>query len=163
MSPAADHIALRTAFGHFPTGVAAVCAQGPIGPTGMVVSTFVAVSLDPPLIAVFLQSTSSTWPVLRSCDRIGVSVLAAGHDEAARSLSRRTGDRFAGVRHSTTDAGAVRIAGCSAWFDCALDREVEAGDHTMALMRVLAHDSDGGVTAPLVVHRSKFGSVTRAA
>jgi flavin reductase (DIM6/NTAB) family NADH-FMN oxidoreductase RutF len=125
----------------------------------MVVSTFVPVSLDPPLIAVCLQSTSSTWPVLRGCERIGVSVLAAGHDEAALSLSKRTGDRFGGVQHSTTDAGAVRIAGCSAWFDCTLDREVEAGDHVMALMRVVSHESDGGATAPLVVHRSRFGSI----
>jgi flavin reductase (DIM6/NTAB) family NADH-FMN oxidoreductase RutF len=159
VSAASDPAALRAAFGHFPTGVAALCAQGPDGPAGMVVSTFVPVSLEPPLIAVCLQSTSSTWPVLRGCERIGVSVLAAEHDAAAFSLSKRTGDRFAGVRHSTTDAGSVRIAGCSAWFDCEKYREVEAGDHVMALMRVVAHESDGGATAPLVVHRSRFGSV----
>lgn len=56
---------LRRAFGCFPTGVAAVCAVAETGPVGMAVSSFTSVSLEPPLLSVCMQNSSTTWPTLR--------------------------------------------------------------------------------------------------
>jgi len=154
-----DAAALRRAFGHFPTGVSAVCARGDDGPVGMAVSAFVPVSLDPPLVAICLQAGSSTWPLLRALPRIGVSVLAADHAAAARALSARAADRFIGLDHSTTAEGAIRVNGCSAWFDCSLDQEIDAGDHVLALLRVQSLEVGGDDVGPLVFHRSRFGTL----
>ena len=59
-----DSTALRQAFGHIPSGVVAVCGYTGSERIGMAVSTFVPVSLDPPLVAFCVQTTSTTWPRL---------------------------------------------------------------------------------------------------
>ena len=47
---------LREAFGHFPSGVIAIAAE--VGGTrvGLAASTFVPVSLDPPLVSFCVQN-----------------------------------------------------------------------------------------------------------
>ena len=88
---------LREAFGHFPSGVIAIAAE--VGGTrvGLAASTFVPVSLDPPLVSFCVQNTSETWPKLKDLPYLGISVLGEAHDEAARTLAAKTGDRFAGL------------------------------------------------------------------
>jgi flavin reductase (DIM6/NTAB) family NADH-FMN oxidoreductase RutF len=149
---------LRTVFGSYPTGVVAVCAMVAGERVGMAMSTFVPVSLDPPLVGVCVQRTSRTWPLLRTADRLGISVLAHHHEHAARALAARTGDRFAGIDLETSH-GAVHLAGSTAQLVCAIEDEVDAGDHLLAVLRVHAASITTG-TAPLVFHRSAFVGLT---
>ncbi len=93
LSPAA----LRDAFGHFPSGVIAVAAEVDGSRVGLAASTFVPVSLDPPLVSFCVQNTSETWPRLEKLPALGISLLHEGHDSAARTLAAKTGDRFAGL------------------------------------------------------------------
>ncbi|MFI5843943.1 flavin reductase family protein [Catenuloplanes sp. NPDC051500] len=149
-----DASALRAAFARFPSGVTALSALVDREPEGMAVSSFISVSLAPPLIAVSIQLTSRTWPVLRRSAGIGVSVLAAHHDGLSRQLSGPS-DRFADVDWHATDSGAIRIGGAAAWFDCALEEELPAGDHQIAVLTVkhVEHRPD---VPPLVFHGSAF-------
>ena len=147
---------LRHAFGSFPTGVTAVAALGDDGrPVGLAASSFTSVSLDPPLVSVCVAHTSTTWPLLRDRDRLGVSVLGAHQELACRRLAARDGDRFADLDWHATREGAVRIEGASAFFDCGIERIVPAGDHDIVLLRIHALDADHAV-APLVFHASRF-------
>lgn len=156
----ADPLALRRVYGCFPSGVAAVCARVADGLTaGMAVSSFTTVSLDPPLVSVFMQKTSTTWPVLRTARSLGVSVLAEGQEDVARSLAARGGDRFAALDTTTTDAGAVFVVGAAAWLDCAVQIEHEAGDHTVVLLSVRSLAGDP-THPPLVFHGSRFRGLT---
>jgi flavin reductase (DIM6/NTAB) family NADH-FMN oxidoreductase RutF len=64
---------LRQAFGCFPSGVLALSGVRADGtPVGMAVSAFVPVSLDPPLVQVCIQRSSTTWPLLRELPRLGL-------------------------------------------------------------------------------------------
>lgn len=146
---------LREAFSHFPSGVVAVAAEVDGVRTGLAASTFVPVSLDPPLVSFCVQNTSTTWPRLRDCARLGISVLGEAHDEAARALAARTGDRFAGLTTVSTDGGAVFIEGTSVWVESAIHQLVPAGDHTIVVLRVIDITVHPGV-APIVFHRSTF-------
>ncbi|PKW16525.1 flavin reductase family protein [Saccharopolyspora spinosa] len=150
-----DPRTLRQAFGCFPSGVTAVCALIDKVPIGMAASSFTSVSMDPPLVSVCVQDTSATWPKLRPRARLGVSVLAEGHDAECLSLSRKEGDRFAGVSWETTADGAVYVRGATAWLDCSVERELPAGDHAIALLRVHGLRADPGA-APLIFHGSRF-------
>jgi flavin reductase (DIM6/NTAB) family NADH-FMN oxidoreductase RutF len=146
---------LREAFGHFPTGVIAIAAEVDGVLVGLAASTFVPVSLDPPLVSFCVQNTSTTWPKLKDRARLGISVLGEAHDDAARSLAARTGDRFAGLQTRSTDNGAVFIEGTSVWLESSIDQLVPAGDHTIVILRV--HDiSVHPDVAPIVFHRSTF-------
>jgi len=153
--PAADPQELRRAFACFPSGVAAVCALVDGVPDGMAASSFTSVSLDPPLVSVCVQNTSSTWPRLRNRDRLGVSLLAESQDVTCRTLAAKTGDRFAGVDWSATPEGAVLVCGATAWLDCSVDDELPAGDHTIVLLRIHGLRAEPDV-APLVFHGSRF-------
>ncbi|MGW3966681.1 flavin reductase family protein [Amycolatopsis sp. NPDC005003] len=149
-----DATVLRAAFACFPTGVTALAGLASGKPAGMAVSSFASISLEPPLLAASIQRTSTTWPILRDAAALGVSVLAEHHGEVGRRLSA-PGDRFAGVDWTTSESGAVFVQGATAWFDCAVDREVPAGDHLIALLRVTAVEFRPSAR-PLVFHGSGF-------
>jgi flavin reductase (DIM6/NTAB) family NADH-FMN oxidoreductase RutF len=146
---------LREAFGHFPTGVVAIAAEVDGTRVGLAVSTFMPVSLEPPLVSFCVQNTSTTWPKLKDRPRLGISVLGESHDEAARSLAARTGDRFAGLETVSADNGAVFIDGTSVWLESSIEQLVPAGDHTIVIMRVNDITVHPDV-APIVFHRSTF-------
>jgi flavin reductase (DIM6/NTAB) family NADH-FMN oxidoreductase RutF len=149
---------LRHAFGAFPSGVAAVCARVDRTPTGMAASSFTSVSVDPPLVSVCIQKTSSTWPVLRERPRLGLSVLSQWHDVACRQLASKQGDRFAGVEWDAGPHDSILIRGSSAWMEVSLYNEVEAGDHLIALLEVQGLDT-APYTPPLIFHASRFRKI----
>lgn len=151
LSPAA----LREAFGHFPSGVIAVAAEIAGVRVGMAASTFVPVSLDPPLVSFCVQNTSETWPKLAQRPVLGISVLGEGHDDAVRTLAAKTGDRFSGVETVSSAAGAVFVKGTGVWLETAVEQAVPAGDHTIVIMRLLDVTVHGDV-APIIFHRSRI-------
>ena len=151
LSPAS----LREAFGHFPTGVIAIAAEVDGVRVGLAASTFVPVSLDPPLVSFCVQNTSTTWPKLKDLPALGISVLGGSHDAAVKSLAAKTGDRFAGLETKSTDGGAVFIHGTSVWLESAIEQLVPAGDHTIVILRISDITVHADV-APIVFHRSTF-------
>jgi flavin reductase (DIM6/NTAB) family NADH-FMN oxidoreductase RutF len=155
VGPSLEPSRLRRVFGAFPSGVTVLAATVDSEPIGMAASSFTSVSLDPPLVSVCVATQSRTWPELRRARRIGVSVLADVHEEASRQLSAKDGDRFAGLPWRHSEDNAMFLGGAAAWLDCSVEREVEAGDHSIVMLRI--HDLDGDVeVAPLVFHASRY-------
>src|SRR6201995_2510190 len=154
-SPDITPSSLREAFGHFPSGVIAIAAEVDGVRVGLAASTFVPVSLDPPLVSFCVQNTSTTWPKLKELPMLGISVLGEIHDEAARTLAAKTGDRFAGLETVSSESGAVFIKGTGLWLESAIEQMIPAGDHTIVVLRVSQVTVDAEV-APIVFHRSVF-------
>lgn len=150
-----DSVELRGAFAHFPSGVVAVCAETDGAPAGLVVSTFVPVSLDPPLVSFCVQNSSTTWPRLLGARHLGLSLLGAHQDVAARNMSSRHGDRFRDLELRSGEGGAIFVDGAVAWLEGAVHTQVAAGDHQVVLVRIsrLATRSQH---EPLVFHGSRF-------
>ena len=44
----------------------------------MIVGTFAALSMDPPLVTFSVTHTPSSWPKIAAADRFGISLLAEG-------------------------------------------------------------------------------------
>ncbi|WP_328389256.1 flavin reductase family protein [Nocardia sp. NBC_00416] len=151
----ADGTGLRRAFANFPSGVVAVCAQIDGKPDGLAVSTFVPVSLDPPLVSFCIQNSSATWTRLVDAGYLGLSLLGTDQQGAARSLSSRTGDRFHDLELHAGTGEAVFIQGASVWIEGTPEAHVPAGDHTVVILRIhrLAIHPDRD---PLVFHGSRF-------
>lgn len=146
---------LREAFGMFPSGLVAVAALIDGAPVGLTASSFVAVSLEPPMVAFCIQHSSTTWPRLSPASRIGVSVMGEDHDVVARSLAKRSQDRFSDIDFEVSDEGAVFIGGAAARFDTSIHDEVPAGDHSIVLLRINDLDIRTDVD-PIIFHRSAF-------
>ena len=163
LAPAADTDVLKRAYSCFPSGVVAVACQltdddGRSQLTGMAASAFTTVSLDPPLVSLCVQNTSTTWPRLRSAPAIGVSVFARDQSDLCRQLAGPSDSRFDGIVPVGTDDGAVFIPDAAASLSCSLYNEIPAGDHTLVLLRIEALRYDAGVE-PLVFHASTFRSL----
>jgi flavin reductase (DIM6/NTAB) family NADH-FMN oxidoreductase RutF len=146
---------LREAFGHFPSGVIAIAAVVNGVREGLAASTFVPVSLDPPLVSFCVQNTSTTWPKLKNVRALGISVLGESHDDAVRTLAAKTGDRFAGLETVSNSSGAVFIQGTGVWLESAIEQLIPAGDHTIVVLRVSDVQVDPDI-AHIVFHRSVF-------
>lgn len=147
---------LRAAFGRFPSGIAALCAEVDDERLAMVVTSFsVGVSFEPAIVMFSIQNSSSTWPRLRRSGRIGVSVLASDHAHLVHQLASRSGDRFAGIDTVATDAGAVLIADSAILMECEILSESPAGDHQVVLLEVKGIRVEAEVE-PLVYHGAQF-------
>lgn len=164
LAPASDASALKRAYSCFPSGVVAVCCRTSPDSAdggeliGMAASAFTTVSLNPPLVSVCVQNSSSTWPRLRTAAALGVSVFTSEQSALCRQLAGPNDQRFDGISPLGTDDGAVFVPGAAATLSCSLYNEIPAGDHTLVLLRIqaLAADPDA---EPLVFHASTFRSL----
>jgi len=150
-----DATQLRRAFGCFPSGVTALCAEVDGAPVGMAASSFTSVSISPALVSVCIQRSSTTWPKLRQRAIIGLSVLAEGQDALCRQLASRSVDRFAGIEWDAAASGAIFINGSIVIMECTVHEELLAGDHVIALLEVQGLHAKPE-TAPLVFHKSSY-------
>ncbi|GAA2054068.1 flavin reductase family protein [Williamsia deligens] len=162
LQPADDGAALRRAYSCFPSGVVGVCAEIDGTPVGMAASSFATVSLEPALVSLCVQHTSSTWPKLRSAPTLGLSVFAADQVALCKQLAGPSEHRFDGFEPRVADSGSVFVPDAAAVLDCTVYNEVPAGDHVLVLLRIDALDADPSVE-PLVFHASTFRALeTRA-
>ncbi len=121
----------REFFGQLPTGVTAIVAQAEHGPVGLVVGTFSSVSLEPPLVSFMVTSGSRSWAAVKAVGLFTANILASDQRSLSQTLSGWSPEKF---RHVEFDAQCVSaIKGCLAWAECAIEQEVEAGDHVIVL------------------------------
>ena len=148
---------VRRAFALFPSGVVSLVAVVDGHEVGMVASSFtVGVSADPPLVSVAIQRTSTSWPRLRASASIGVSVFAEDQAALARQMAGPDRDRrFEGVTLLSTRSDARFVEGAATWFECTVHDEVDAGDHTVAFLEVVAVRTAEALR-PLVFQGSGF-------
>ena len=146
---------MRHTLAGFSTGLSVVAAEIDGQFVGMPANSLVSVSLDPPLVSLSFAHTSTTWPVLRRAERWGISVLGAGQEKVLSNLRRPAASRFVGVEMEVVGQVAF-VAGALATIEVIPRTAVEAGDHTLMLLEVLALDRDE-TREPLVF----FGSRVR--
>jgi flavin reductase (DIM6/NTAB) family NADH-FMN oxidoreductase RutF len=157
MSSAIDPELFRETLGHYPTGVAVVTGVAADGkPVGMVVGTFSSVSLDPPLIAFFPASSSSSFPQLRTARAFAVNVLAADQEPLCRQFATSGADKFEGVRWHQGPLGSPVLEGAVSWIECTFEQIREAGDHYVVLGRV-HHLAVQRSTLPLLFFQGGYG------
>lgn len=138
-----DPRALRQAFGSFMTGVTVVTTHAPDGtPLGFTANSFTSVSLDPPLLLVCLAKSSSNYLAFCRADGFAVNVLAETQIEVSNTFARPAEDRFAAIEWHKGPQGAPVLADVSAWFDCAMHKTVDAGDHMILIGEVKGFDSN---------------------
>ncbi|NNG18984.1 flavin reductase family protein [Naumannella sp. ID2617S] len=155
---ALDQAMLRDVLGHYPTGVVLVTGVAPDGELlAMIVGTFTSVSLDPPLVAFLPQRSSRTFSRLQECESLCINVLAGDQEDACRSIVSRRENKFVGLDWFPSPSGDPVLAGSVAWMDVRLDSTIDAGDHWIAMCRVLDMAVHNPV-APLIFFQRGYGS-----
>jgi flavin reductase (DIM6/NTAB) family NADH-FMN oxidoreductase RutF len=87
-----------------------------------------------------------------------VNILSSEQEPLARTFAVSGGDKFQGVGWSPTASGAPRMHDVLAWIDCTIEDVHDAGDHFLAIGRVI--DLAAARGEPLLFYRAGFGTFT---
>jgi 3-hydroxy-9,10-secoandrosta-1,3,5(10)-triene-9,17-dione monooxygenase reductase component len=158
-----DEALFRHVLGHYPTGVSIITAVTPDGPVGMAMNSFTSVSVTPPLVLFCPAASSTTWPVLRTCDAIAINVLAADQEPVSRLFAKRGVDRFAEIGWRIGENGAPLLNGALGWLECSVQAEYPAGDHTVVTAEISKMGLNPVLDSPLVFFRSAYFAGVEAA
>jgi len=136
---------------HLPTGVTVVSAPSPAGPVGATANAVTSLSLEPPLMLAALDRDSRTLAAVREAGTFGVSVLGAGHEQAARAFASKAphAEKWADVSWAER-AGVPVLEGVPMWVALRLRESHEGGDHVILVGEVLELAATGG--EPLIFH-----------
>ncbi len=138
-----DPRALRNAFGTFMTGVTVVTCKTAAGaPIGFTANSFTSVSLDPPLVLVCIARDTQHFDSFARARGFAVNILSEDQKEISQIFAHADGKRFDGLDWRDGPNGNPVIADVSSWFDCAMHRTIEAGDHTILIGEVRGFHSE---------------------
>ncbi len=146
----------RDTLGSFATGVTVLTTLAPDGePIGVTISSFNAVSLNPPLILWSLACDSPLLAAFRCASHYAVNILAANQEWVSDAFASRDDDRFGAVGISSGLAGVPLLEGCCAWFECRNEVQYPGGDHLVFIGRVERH-ARGEAAEPLIFHAGRY-------
>lgn len=173
--PHADGVSedeFRAAMARLAAGVVLVTAydpdDGPEGSdVGMTATSFMSVSLDPPLVMVSVREGSRMDELLERRALWAASLLTEDQRQTAGrfAMKGRLSDRllFRELPHTRGEAArAPLVDGALATVECGTEQRVRAGDHTLVIGRVLATglpQVPGG--GPLTYYRGRYHSLSR--
>jgi 4-hydroxyphenylacetate 3-hydroxylase, reductase component len=154
-----DSRAFRDALGSFPTGVAVItAAPADDAHVGITVNSFTSVSLDPPLVLWCMDRRSHRHDLFWQATGFTVSILGTEHREVSARLARPGEHSLDGIPLLKTELGPPGLADSLAIFECATEKRLEGGDHTIFLGRVL-NFSRPSQSAPLVFFRGRYSAL----
>ena len=155
---------LAEALALYASGVTLVMVADGRDDIGTTVSAFCPVSLSPPLILVSITAESYLAEVLGRVSRFAVVILTAGQRALAGrfAVAGRPGARLllADIPHRRGEvSGALIPAGGLAALECQSTQRLPAGDHMLAVARVLAvpYVADSG--EPLIRFAGRYPSL----
>jgi flavin reductase (DIM6/NTAB) family NADH-FMN oxidoreductase RutF len=89
---------MRLVMGHFATGATIVTAAEEGRPVGFTCQSCFSLSLSPPLVALALGMTSTSWLRIAKVGTFCVNILAEDQREICEGFAVSGGDKFTTVR-----------------------------------------------------------------
>jgi 3-hydroxy-9,10-secoandrosta-1,3,5(10)-triene-9,17-dione monooxygenase reductase component len=152
-----DPAELRSVLGHFPSGVVIVTGMSDAGCVGLTVQSFMALSMEPPLVLLSIARTSKSWPAIKATGLIAINILSDSQAELALAFARSGGSKFESCAWNPGQAtGSPRIADAIAWIEAEIWQVYDGGDHEIVAARIINLSSCAGDSRPLVFFQSKF-------
>ena len=154
-----DPMAFRAALGQFPTGVCVVTARARDGTDlGMTMSSFNALSLDPPLVLFSIDRRARGLTLWRGARAYAVNVLAENQRDLSDRFARPGTNKWEGVDFARGIAGAPLLPGAAACFQCRPECQHDGGDHVLFLARVIAFRR-AAERMPLIFCKGRYGNL----
>lgn len=119
--------------------------------SGLVVTSAISLSAEPPLLLACVNRSSSSYPLLVEYGCFGWSSLGAAHQPVAERFSGFGGvkgaARYEGADWETAVTGARLLKGAPAAFDCRVEEMIDRATHTILIGRVVAVRTTPGAGA----------------
>ena len=161
--PLADEASFRRAVGHFASGVTVATTRVGTFDHAMTASAFTSVSVEPVMVLVCVDKEARFRDAVIESGTWAVSVLSTSGRRAADWFATKGRplvgqlDRYPHHRGLT---GAALLDGALAWLECRTEAVYDGGDHDIVLGAVLAATEGDRDAAPLLYHRSRYGSTS---
>lgn len=154
-----DNEVFKNVVGHFASGVTVLTTVDGGKFFGTTASAVSMLSMDPPMMLICLNRSSSTHDAIIRSRAYGINILAEGQGELARHFGQKRGDKFEGVSYDVSQEGVPLLHGSLATMVCSVAETAQGGTHTIFLGIVTeAHASTG---EPLAYFRGTFGRLER--
>lgn len=134
--------ALKAFNRQFITGVTVVTTMDDEGkPLGLAVNSYNSVSLEPPLVMVCVQKTSSTYASLFGASHMGINILGCNQRDTLRTFASKGADKFADLEWHQGPNGSPLLDGSSASVEVEIKERFQALTHTIFVGRVRTSES----------------------
>ncbi|MCC7156246.1 MAG: flavin reductase family protein [Bryobacterales bacterium] len=152
-----DPADFRRACARYATGVAVISIFDQANrPIGMTANSFTSISLHPPLVSFAIDQRATVLPHFRVAKTFAINILAQDQiDLSVRFATLDHDERFDDVEWHIGETGSPIIEGALAWLECTRWKSLEAGDHTLFVVKV----RQAGVAAegkPLLYFASSY-------
>ncbi|MFB0834550.1 flavin reductase [Arthrobacter halodurans] len=149
-----DPDVMKTFNRQFITGVTVVTTQENGVPKGLAVNSYASVSLDPALVMVCIQKTSSTYPALHAATHLGINILGTEQRSTVATFASKSTDKFADVDWHAGPHGSPLIDGSPASLEAEIRERFQATTHTVFICRV--RHAEVTEASPIVYKAGRF-------
>jgi flavin reductase (DIM6/NTAB) family NADH-FMN oxidoreductase RutF len=148
---------LKQAMRVYPQGVTVATTIGPAGPTGLTVSSFTSVSLEPPLVLISIAKGSAMHDLFSDAKVYAINFLADDQKSVSDRFAGRTSakDRFEGLRFTNGATGSPIIEGARVAIECRSWQVYEGGDHSILVGEVVSAKTFNS-KRPLVYYSQQY-------
>lgn len=141
--------------------VVVVTVASPDGPRGATIGSFTSVALSPPLVSFNVTQGTRFHDALDVGAAVAIHLLASGQAEVATHFAIPDLDgegQLAPFAHARADGQAPVLGGTLGVLHGRVERGIDAGDHTLVLVRV-EHLAPGADGEPLLYYQQSYRGV----
>ena len=149
-----DDAQFKHALSHFASGVTIVTTEHEGTDYGLTVASFASLSLNPPLVLVCINKSSSSHDPIAKSQKFGVSILGSDQEAISGRFAARGGDKFAGLDVRRGSTGVPLVGNALATLECRVHEQVIGGDHSIFIGEVVDTQTREG--APLLYFRAAY-------
>lgn len=135
---AIDQFEFRQVLGHFASGVTVVTACYEDVCTGITVSSFASLSLEPALVLFCVDRRSASHDLLVKAGAFVINILAEDGERVSRLFAAHDRKPFSRVAYHQGVVGAPVLDDALAVVECQLYNQLPGGDHTIFVGEVVA-------------------------
>lgn len=151
-----DQELFRQVVGHFASGVTVITTSLAGELYGTTASAVSSLSMDPPMMLMCLNHTSSTHDAVLEAGTYAINILAEDQRDIAVNFGRKSSHKFEGVDYSISSHGDVPlIDNALATLVCTVTEAPRGGTHSVFFGRVVEATYREG--NPLAYYRGTFG------
>jgi flavin reductase (NADH) len=146
---------LKEVAAQWPSGVAVVAVRDGTALEAITATSFITVSLEPPLVLVSIGEQAAIVPLLDAVGRFTISPLSTAQGRTASMVA----DRLPTSRSLFDDAPDPVLAGALATLVCRTEAVHPAGDHRLYVGQVVRIEGGHGTAEALAYYRRRYGRV----
>ncbi|MGK0715796.1 flavin reductase [Leucobacter sp. W1153] len=139
----------------FITGVTVVTTIDSDGkPRGLAANSYASISLEPPLVLICVQKTTSTYSSLFKSRYLGINIMSNKQRDTVGVFASKGDDKFANVDWHAAPGGSPLIEGSAASIEAEIKERFQAKTHTVFIARVT--HAELADAAPMIYKAGQF-------